>query len=182
MTPDQTGTDAAVAYTELINRPVDGRSVVDIDTVFDEVARELGLADGTPTPAGAGNSIGFGELRLHDSPVVMERFSEDIRIVTDMQRNVTLSSDRAVGPTTTVPHRVADPETEREFQRNVEGLYHPRFRNGNGLTVTALVIGVLLVFLIAYMAWINNLLNPILPEGMRHVRPSVEEYIHGRAR
>lgn len=182
MRPEQTGTDTAVEYMELIDRHANARSVVDIDTVFDEVARELGLADDAPARSVTGRSIGFDELRLHDKPVAMEQFSEDIRVVTEMQQNMTLSSDRVVEPGAAVLQRVADHGTEQDFQRNVESLYHPRLKGDNRLTATGLSIGVLLVIVLAYMAWVNDLLNPMLPEGMRHVRPSVEEYIHGQGR
>jgi hypothetical protein len=170
------------AYTTL---EIPERPVVDVDELFKEVALELGLngkAAGADPPA---PTIEFPEIRLHDQPVTIEKITDDIRMITEMQQSVTLSGTlmpEASAPDTARVMPVIDATAEPELHSHMDALYHPPILRDDRMKNAALIVAVLLFVAIVYLAWSNNALNPILPDGFRHVRPSVQEYIHGGAK
>jgi hypothetical protein len=164
--------DSTLAVPSMQRRPM-----VDVDALFDEVASELGL-DGPPAPAGERR-----QTRLRDARVTFEQAAEEVRKVTEMQRNVTLSS--------AVPRERAgsaaalgsiDAAAEPELHRHMDELYHPAVPRTDRTRAAALITACLLALTMLAMAWTNDVLNPLLPGFAKHTRPSVQEYLHGRAR
>jgi hypothetical protein len=155
---------------------------VDVASLFEEVAAELGLKDAGPRAAPPGPSISFRDVRLHDQPVAMDRITDDVAKVTAMQQNLTLSGDLIPTEEHADAPAAADTAALAERHRRIEEILHPPVEQpGSMRKLTVVVMGLTLLTML-FMAWVNNILNPFLPDSLKHVRPSVEEYIHGRAR
>ena len=169
----------------LLETEDDDRDLVDVSVLFDEVAAELGLQRYPATDQPSGRSIEFGEVRLHDQPVDFGRISDDIRKVTEMQQHLTPSSERRPPPLSTPGAEIITPVGEGaddEIRRNMIALFRPEERQKRGMRTVVLIVMSLFIATVVYVAYMYDVLNPLLPESVRHVKPSVEEYIHGRAK
>ena len=145
---------------------------VDVRTIVAEVHREFGFAPPADTLDPSDIDVAtLVRLVRNNMPELPDTLPPPTGLPASVNADVGSGESRPFirSDSDATAGAAANSETPDEFEKNREQLYHPPApKKRTSASLLALLLTALIAAMLVYVAWTNNLLDPFLPETLRH--------------